>query len=400
MSFSTFNPNEVNYLTEPMFFGQGLNVARFDKLKYQHVDDEFTQKVLAFFWRPEEIDLSKDRIDFNEKLADHEKHIFTSNLQYQTLLDSVQARGLESAFAKIISLPELENWFQTWGFSETIHSRSYTHIIRNLYPDPGVVFDNIVINPEIAERTINLTGNYDRFIKGVDMWSMFGEGRFQVNQINPNVLSEILANPMAPRPAPKVIETLDVSMPQLMSDAHFLLADINTLEALRFYVSFACSFAFNERELMEGNAKVIKFICRDESLHKTSTTWMLNKLADGSEGKEWAAIARANASRIPALFKSVADQEIRWAKYLFKDGAMPGINLETIGAYIEYLVDICLNQLNMPGIYGRKKNPMPWMNTYTNSENVQVAPQEVELSSYLTADLQMEGMNDFGDLTL
>lgn len=399
MSYSTFNTDEVNYLKQPMFFGEGLNVARFDRLKYPHIDEQFTQKELAFFWRPEEVDLSKDRIDFNEKLAENEKHIFTSNLQYQTLLDSVQSRGLETAFGKIISLPELENWFQTWGFSETIHSRSYTHIIRNLYADPGIVFDNIVINPEIAERTLNLTGNYDRFIKGVDMWSHFGEGEFVIQRREGDKVSDMLKN-MGPTYRPIEGGNINVSMPQLMSDAHFLLADINTLEALRFYVSFACSFAFNERELMEGNAKVIKFICRDETLHKTSTTWMLNKLADGSEGREWAVIARANMPRIPLLVRSVAEQEIRWAKYLFQHGAMPGINLETITAYIEYLADILLNQLGLPGIFGRKKNPMPWMLNYTNSENVQVAPQEVELSSYLTSDLKMDGMSDLGDMSL
>lgn len=397
MSFSTFNPNQVDNTKQPMFFGEGLNVARFDKLKYQHIDDAFTQKELGFFWRPEEIDLAKDRIDFNEVLTPHEKHIFTSNLKYQTLLDSVQSRGLEAAFGKIITLPELENWFQTWGFSESIHSRSYTHIIRNLYADPGVIFDDIVINPEIAERTLNLTDNYDRFIKSVDMWSLFGEGDFVVQRRESDKVADILKN-MGPTYRP--VGNFNITMPQLKADAYYMLADINTLEALRFYVSFACSFAFNERDLMEGNAKVVKFICRDESLHKTSTTWMLNKLADGSEGREWAEIARVNKPRIPVLVKSVVEQEIRWAKYLFKDGAMPGINLETITAYIEYLADVLLDQLGIAPIYGRKKNPMPWMMNYTNSENVQVAPQEVELSSYLTADLKMDGLSDLGDLSL
>lgn len=400
MSFSTFNPKQVDNTKQPMMFGEGLNVARFDHLKYEHIDEQFTQRQLGFFWRPEEIDLSKDRIDFNEKLSAHERHLFTSNLKYQTLLDSVQSRGLEAAFGKIITLPELENWFQTWSFSETIHSRSYTHIIRNLYVNPGVIFDDIVLNPEIAERTLNLTNNYDRFIRGVDMWSLFGEGRFIVNQGSSNTINEILANPMAKPPAPKHLETFDISMPQLMNDAYYMLADINTLEALRFYVSFACSFSFNERELMEGNAKVIKLICRDESLHKTSTTWMLNKLASGAEGQEWAKIARAQNARVVPLVKSVVEQEIRWARYLFKDGSMPGINLETISAYIEYLADVLLDQLHILPAYGRKKNPMPWMSSYTNSDNVQVAPQEVELSSYLTADLKMDGLTELGDLTL
>lgn len=396
MSFSTFSQAEINHLKEPMFFGKGLNVARYDILKYPHVDENLTQKQLGFFWRPEEIDLSKDRIDF-QGLPEHEKHIFSSNLKYQTLLDTIQGRGLGQAFGKIITLPEIESWFNAWPFSENIHSRSYTHIIRNLYPNPGVIFDDIVFNDNISARTVNLTDNYDRFIKTVDMWSHFGEGEFVMQRRMSSKVDDILKD-MGPTYRP--VDNIRVDMPTMMADAYYLLADINVLEAIRFYVSFACSFAFNERELMEGNAKVIKFILRDESLHKAGTTWMLNTLASGAEGQEWAKIAQEQKKRIPKLFTSAAEQEIEWAKYLFKDGAMPGINLEGMTRYIQYLVDINLDLLNLPPAYGVKKNPYPWMNTYTNSDNVQVAPQEVELSSYLTADLDMSGMGDLGNLSL
>lgn len=396
MSYSTFAQQDVNHLTEPMFFGKGLNVARYDLLKYPHVDEQFTQKELGFFWRPEEVDLSKDRIDF-QGLPAHEKHIFTSNLKYQTLLDSIQGRGLSQAYGKIITLPEMEGWFKAWEFFEGIHSRSYTHIIRNLYPDPGVIFDDIVFNDNISARTLDLTGNYDRFIKSVDMWSLFGEGEFTVTR--PSTKVEHLLLPPGSHTI-KTVGKLNVSMPQMMADAYYLLADINVLEAIRFYVSFACSFAFNERKLMEGNAKVIKFILRDESLHKTSTTWMLNTLASGAEGQEWAKIAREVKTRITALFTSAAEQEIQWAKYLFKDGAMPGINLEVITKYIQYIVDLNLELLGLPPVYGVKKNPMPWMNTYTNSDNVQVAPQEVEVSSYITAGLDMDGLGGLSGLSL
>lgn len=400
MSFSTFAQQDINHLTEPMFFGQGLNVARYDILKYPHVDEHFTQKELGFFWRPEEIDLSKDRIDF-QGLPLHEKHLFTSNLKYQTLLDSIQGRGLSQAYGKIISLPEMEGWFKAWEFFEGIHSRSYTHIIRNLYPDPGVIFDDIVFNDNVSARTLDLTGNYDRFIQTVDMWSHFGEGEFTITR--PQAKVETLLKPGMMNMSAfeqKTVGKINVDMPTMMADAYYLLADINVLEAIRFYVSFACSFAFNERELMEGNAKVIKFILRDESLHKASTTWMLNTLASGAEGQEWAKIAREQKKRIPELFITAAEQEIAWAKYLFKDGAMPGINLEVITQYIKYLVDRNLELLGLPPVYGVKKNPMPWMNTYTNSDNVQVAPQEVEVSSYLTAGLEMDGLGNLGNLSL
>jgi ribonucleoside-diphosphate reductase beta chain len=396
MSFSTFTQKDVNHLTEPMFFGKGLNVARYDILKYHHVDDNFTQKELGFFWRPEEVDLSKDRIDF-QGLPAHEKHIFTSNLKYQTLLDSIQGRGLSQAYGKIISLPEMESWFKAWEFFEGIHSRSYTHIIRNLYPDPGVIFDDIVFNDNISARTLDLTANYDRFIKSVDMWSHFGEGEFVIQKRSSSKVDDLLKD-MGPTYRP--VDTLKVDMPTMMADAYYLLADINVLEAIRFYVSFACSFAFAERALMEGNAKVIKFILRDESLHKTSTTWMLNTLASGAEGQEWARIAREQKKRIPELFITAAQQEIDWAKYLFKDGAMPGINVEGMTRYIQYIVDLNLELLGIAPVFGVKKNPYPWMNTYTNSDNVQVAPQEVEVSSYLTAGLNMDGLGDLGGLSL
>lgn len=398
MSFSTFAQKDVNHLTEPMFFGHGLNVARYDILKYPHVDENFTQKELGFFWRPEEIDVSKDRIDF-QGLPGHEKHIFTSNLKYQTLLDSIQGRGLSQAYGKIITLPEMEAWFKAWEFFEGIHSRSYTHIIRNLYPDPGVIFDDIVFNDNISARTLDLTDNYDRFIKSVDMWSHFGEGEFVVHR--PATKAEqILANLPEGTTELHQVDKINVSMPQMMADSYYLLADINVLEAIRFYVSFACSFAFNERGLMEGNAKVIKFILRDESLHKNSTTWMLNTLASGAEGQEWKKIALEQKKRIPELFITAAQQEIDWAKYLFKDGAMPGINLEGMTKYVQYIVDQNLELLGIAPVFGVKKNPYPWMNTYTNSDNVQVAPQEVEVSSYITGGLDVAGMDSLGDLSL
>jgi ribonucleoside-diphosphate reductase class Ia beta subunit (EC 1.17.4.1) len=398
VSYSTFVQKDVNHLTEPMFFGHGLNVARYDIMKYPHVDEHFTQKELGFFWRPEEVDLSKDRIDF-QGMPLHEKHIFTSNLKYQTLLDSIQGRGLSQAYGKIITLPEMESWFKAWEFFEGIHSRSYTHIIRNLYAHPGEIFDDIVFNDNISARTLDLTGNYDRFIRTVDMWSLFGEGDFTVHRPATKV-EQILAN--LPEGATEIrpVGNINVSMPQMMADAYYLLADINVLEAIRFYVSFACSFAFKERRLMEGNAKVIQFILRDESLHKTSTTWMLNTLASGAEGQEWAKIAREQKKRIPELFITAAQQEIEWAKYLFKDGAMPGINVEVITRYIQYIVDLNLGLLDLPPVYGIKKNPMPWMNTYTNTDNVQVAPQEVEVSSYITAGLDVGGMDALSDLSL
>ncbi len=163
MAYSTFSQVKNNQLLEPMFFGQSVNVARFDQQKYD-IFEKLIEKQLSFFWRPEEVDVSRDRIDY-QALPEHEKHIFISNLKYQTLLDSIQGRSPNVALLPLISIPELETWVETWAFSETIHSRSYTHIIRNIVNDPSLVFDDIVTNEEILKRAKDISGYYDGLIE-------------------------------------------------------------------------------------------------------------------------------------------------------------------------------------------------------------------------------------------
>lgn len=360
MAYSTFGEKCVDHVNQPMFFGTPVNVARYDKVKFDQFND-LTTRQLAFFWRPEEVDLSTDRQDFNQKLSEHERHIFTSNLKYQTLLDSVQGRALVLALMKIISLPELENWVETWSFSETIHSRSYSHIIRNLVPDPDIIFNDIVENKYISERARSVTGRYDRFIKMVDEYSHAEDKSV-------------------------------FDMRQMKRDLYLLLVDINALEALRFYVSFACSFAFNERGLMEGNAKIVKLICRDEALHKEGTVTLLNLMRSGRDDPEMAEIAR-EPEVIAAqyeIYDSVVRQEKDWGSYLFKDGTMIGLNGTIINQYIDYCADKNLRLIGLEAKYGSKSDPLPWMKTYTSSSDVQVAPQETEMSSYRTADLEAD----------
>lgn len=356
MAYSTFGEKRVDNTVQPMFFGTPVNVARYDRVKYDEFND-LTTRQLAFFWRPEEIDLSIDRVDFNQHMQEHERHIFTSNLKYQTLLDSVQGRALVLALMKITSLPELENWIETWSFSETIHSRSYSHIIRNLVADPDIIFNDIVENKYISERARSVTDRYDRFIKMVDEYS----------------------------------HAEDLTMFDLKTmkrDLYLLLVDINALEALRFYVSFACSFAFAERELMEGNAKIIKLIARDEALHKEGTVTIL-RLLRTSEDADFRAIANDPEvhKEIDLIYASIVQQESEWADYLFKDGAMIGLNATIVKQYMQWVADINLRLIGRPAMFGIKSNPLPWMSNYTNSSDVQVAPQETELTSYRTADL-------------
>ena len=159
MAYTTFSQTKNNQLLEPMFFGQPVNVARYDQQKYD-IFEKLIEKQLSFFWRPEEVDVSRDRIDY-QALPEHEKHIFISNLKYQTLLDSIQGRSPNVALLPLISIPELETWVETWAFSETIHSRSYTHIIRNIVNDPSIVFDDIVTNEQIQKRAEGIAHYYD-----------------------------------------------------------------------------------------------------------------------------------------------------------------------------------------------------------------------------------------------
>ncbi|MBD2814271.1 ribonucleotide-diphosphate reductase subunit beta [Xenorhabdus sp. Flor] len=365
MSYTTFSQVKNDQLQEPMFFGQSVNVARYDQQKYP-IFEKLIEKQLSFFWRPEEVDVSRDRIDFNG-LPDHEKHIFVSNLKYQTLLDSIQGRSPNVAFLPLISIPELETWVETWSFSETIHSRSYTHIIRNIVNDPAVIFDDIVANEQILKRAKDISKYYDDLIEMTNYYHQLGEGMHSVAG-----------------------QEITVSLRALKKQLYLCLMSVNALEAIRFYVSFACSFAFAERELMEGNAKIIKLIARDEALHLTGTQHMLNLLRSGQDDPEMAEIAQECEQQCYDLFVQAAEQEKEWADYLFKDGSMIGLNKDILCQYVEYITNIRMQAVGLKLPFETRSNPIPWINSWLVSDNVQVAPQEVEVSSYLVGQIDSE----------
>ncbi|WP_343183218.1 class Ia ribonucleoside-diphosphate reductase subunit beta [Buchnera aphidicola (Neophyllaphis podocarpi)] len=362
MSYTTFSQKKNNQLKEPMFFGQPVNIARYDQQKYE-IFEKLTEKQLSFFWRPEEIDLSKDRIDFIN-LPKNEKHIFISNLKYQTLLDSIQGRSPNIAFLPLISIPELETWVQTWSFSETIHSRSYTHIIRNLVNDPSLIFEDIVNNKNIVNRAYDISFYYDELIKFTNYWNIFGEGIHIINN-----------------------KKINININILKSKLYLCLMSVNVLEAIRFYVSFACSFAFAERKLMEGNAKIIRLIARDEALHLTGTQHIINLFNQNNNLENMKEIAEKSKKECIKIFKKAANQEKEWAKYLFKDGSMLGLNKEIICQYIEYITNSRMKAIGLELPFKIRNNPIPWINTWLISDNVQVAPQETEISSYLTGQI-------------
>ena len=368
MSYSTFSTSNHDATREPMFLGRSVNVARYDKQKYP-IFEKLIEKQLSFFWRPEEVDLSTDRKDFIA-LPEHEQHIFLSNLKYQTLLDSVQGRSPNVAFLPIVSIPELETWFETWAFSETIHSRSYTHIIRNIVTEPSKVFDTIVTNPEIVERAEAVTRLYDELIELVNVYTIHGEGK---HTIDGNMVDATLYN--------------------IKTKLYLTLVSVNVLEAIRFYVSFACSFAFAERAVMEGNAKIIRLIARDEALHLTGTQHMINIMASGADDPDFKQIAIEQKEEVIKLFRDAAEQEKSWAEYLFSHGSMIGLNARILGDYVEYITNVRMKALGLEEIFENRANPLPWMNSWLVSDNVQVAPQESEISSYLVGQID----NDVGD---
>lgn len=357
-----------------MFFGQPVNVSRYDQQKHP-IFEQLIEKQLSFFWRPEEIDVSKDRIDFAE-LSTHEQHIFLSNLKYQTLLDSIQGRSPNVVLLPLVSIPELETWIETWSFSETIHSRSYTHIIRNVVNDPSKIFDDIIDNEYILERASDIAKYYDDLHQCAKLYDLHGEGTYEIDG-----------------------ELIEVNLKKLKKQLYLCIVAVNVLEAIRFYVSFACSFAFAERKVMEGNAKIIKMIARDEALHLNGTQHMINLMRQGKDDPEMVEIAQECFDEAIEIFRSAADQEKAWADYLFKDGSMIGLNRDILCQYIEFITNSRMAAIGLPAIFETKSNPIPWINTWLSSDNVQVAPQETEITTYLVgqidSDLDNVDLDDF-----
>lgn len=374
MLYSTFNQTKNNQLEEPIFLGQSVNLSRFDQQRFE-IFEKLAEKSLSFFWRAEEVDLTRDRVDFGN-LSLHEQHIFLSNLKYQSLLDSVQGRSPNIALLPMISIPELEGLTEIWSFFEVIHSRSYTHIIRNIVNEPQLIFDSIIESEEILKRAKDIAFYYDDLIECYQWYNLLGEGKHQVNG--------------------KLVE---INIQELKKKLILCLISVNALEGIRFYVSFACSFNFAERKLMEGNAKIIKLISRDEAIHLNTTQTILNIFRNFKDDADMSRWLYELEPEIIGIYQTVADQEKEWAKYLFKDGSMVGLNESILCDYVEYLTDIRMQAIGLNGIYGRKNNPLPWMNNWLSSDNFAVAPQETEITSYLVGQidvsLEADAFDDF-----
>ena len=373
---SVFNTNKKDHLNSLAFFDPkgGVTIQRYDTLKYRQFD-KLVDKQLGFFWRPEEVDILRDAKDFKD-LTDNEQHIFTSNLKRQILLDSVQGRSPNLALLPVVSLPELETWIQTWSFNETIHSRSYTHIIRNVYADPGKIFDELTEISEIVDCATSISKYYDELIEAGSWYNLLGAGTHTVNG-----------------------KTVVVDMYDLKKKLWMCLQSVNALEGIRFYVSFACSWAFAELKKMEGNAKLIKLICRDENVHLGSTQTLLKLLPQ--DDPDYAKIKEETLAESEALFLAAAAQEKAWAKYLFKDGSMIGLNYQLLSEYIDWLTCKRMTAVGLHCGIKTGSNPLPWTAKWIAGAEVQVAPQETEISSYVIGGTKQDvDSNTFNGFSL
>jgi ribonucleoside-diphosphate reductase beta chain len=356
---AVLNLNKGNDHTQAKAFldsSGSLGFQRYDTLKYRQFD-KLTDKQLGFFWRPEEIDVGKDSKDFRD-LTDHEQHIFTSNLKRQIVLDSVQGRSPNLAFLPVCTLPELETWIETWAFSETIHSRSYTHIIRNVYTDPSKVFDNMLDIDQIVECGEDISQHYDDLIEATQWYQLLGEGTHKVNG-----------------------KKVEVDLYDIKKKLWLAINSVNVLEGIRFYVSFACSWAFAELKKMEGNAKIIKLIARDENLHLASTQQLMKVLP--TDDPDFAKIENELKDQCTKLYVDAVEQEKEWADYLFKDGSMIGLNAELLNQYIEWIAHKRMTAVGLESPFKGSSNPLPWTQKWISGGEVQVAPQETEITSYV-----------------
>ena len=364
---TVFNTNPVDSKKQPMFFGQPLGLQIYDEYKYP-VFDKLTTQQLGYFWRPEEVSLQKDRADY-KLLTPEQKHIYTSNLKYQIMLDSVQGRAPGMAFMPYCSLPELEGAMNVWQLMEMIHSRSYTYIIKNVYPDPSEVFDTILGDDKILSRASSVTSSYNELINHAheydsgNIWRMATEGH----------------------------PSGSYDRKELKRKLYRAVLNVNILEGIRFYVSFACSFAFGELKVMEGSAKIISLIARDESQHLVLTQQIIKAWQDGDD-EEMVGIAAEEKSNIIEMFKNTVEEEKAWASYLFKDGSMIGLNEKLLSQYVEFTANRRLRAIGFDPLYdiGMRNNPLPWTQYWLNSKGQQNAPQETEIESYVVGGIKQD----------
>ena len=350
MSKQQYNlKTKTDYLNRKMFLDPAgpVTIQRFEEVKYNKLA-KFEQEQRGFFWIPEEISLTKDASDFKDA-SDTVKHIFTSNLLRQTALDSLQGRGPSQIFTPVCSIPELEALMYVWTFFETnIHSRSYSHIIRNVYNVPKDMFNTIHDTQEIIDMASSVGNYYDA-----------------LHQINCRVeLGQ------------------EVSEDEHLKAIYLALHASYALEAFRFMVSFATSLAMVENRIFIGNGNIIQLILQDEILHKEWTAWLINQIV--KEDPRFAKIKQECEAEVYAMYMDVIREEKAWADYLFKHGPVIGLNAAILRDFVDYTAAGALKEIGIKyQAPAPKSTPIPWFNKHVNTSKKQTALQENESTNYV-----------------
>ena len=289
------------------------------------------------------------------------------------MLDSVQGRAPGMAFIPYCSLPELEACMECWSFMEMIHSRSYTYIVKNVYSNPAEVFDTILRDDRILERASSVTKAYDDFVNVANEWGH----------------SSGLTSDM------RTHHNSEWTRKDLKRHLYRAVANVNILEGIRFYVSFACSFAFGELKLMEGSAKIISLIARDENQHLVLTQTILKNWREGDD-PEMVEIMKEEKEWLKSAFETAVNEEKKWAEYLFKDGSMIGLNEKLLSQYVEWVANRRIRAIGFKPIYDvpARNNPLPWTEHWISSKGLQVAPQETEVESYIVGGIKQDVKKD------
>jgi ribonucleoside-diphosphate reductase beta chain len=350
MSKAQYNLNtKTDYLGRKMFLDPAgpVTIQRFEEVKYKKIAD-FDATARGFFWQPEEISLSKDANDFKEA-SDAVKHIFTSNLLRQTALDSLQGRGPTQVFTPVCSLPEVEALMYNWGFFETnIHSKSYSHIIRNIYNVPKDVFNTIHDTKEIVDMASSVGKYYDE-LHVINCRKELGE---------------------------KVSEKEHIRAIWMALHASY------ALEAFRFMVSFATSLAMVENKIFIGNGNIISLILQDELLHKGWTAYMINQVI--KEDERFLAAKAECEAEVYELYMDVIREEKQWAEYLFNRGPVIGLNANILKEFVDYTAAAALKDIGIKyQVHAPKTTPIPWFNKHSDTSKKQTALQESESTNYV-----------------
>lgn len=353
--------------TNKMFFDDSgrVGIVRHDQIKYP-IFMKLAEQARGFMWRETEVECQPDGRDFKQ-LTEHEQHIFTSNIKRQIVLDSLQGRAPSDVFGPIVGLPEVEDFIGEWVYFERIHSRSYTHIIRGIYSRPEEVLSSIYDNPHIMTCAKDISKYYDEL-------AFFNATTVAI----PHTYAE---SPEAQHKHKKAL--------------WMCLNAVNALEGIRFYVSFACSWAFAEQKKMEGNAKIIKLICRDENLHLAATQNMLKLLP--KDDPDFVEIKKECAEDVKKLFQEVIDQEVQWAEYLFKDGSMIGLNAALLTDYVYEIAGKRLRNIGIKPWFQVPRDTLPWTQKWIGGKqhaSIQNAPQQTQIESYIVAGTKKDITTD------